>query len=61
MTSVLRPFAFFLLFSPAAVLAQSPQPSPTPPVYAESIQVTASRIPEEIYTVPESNQVVTAQ
>jgi outer membrane receptor protein involved in Fe transport len=61
MTSVLRPFALFLLFSPAAVLAQSPQPSPTPPVYAESIQVTASRIPEGIDTVPVSIQVVTAQ
>jgi len=57
-----RPFALLLLLITSDVaLAQSPQPVPTPPVYSESIQVTASRIPEGIDAVPVSIQIVTAQ
>ncbi len=44
---------------PAA--AQAPQPSPTPPAYAETLQVTATRVPEGIDRVPTSIQVVTGE
>ena len=50
-----------LLLSSDLAYAQSPQPTPTPPAYSEQVQVTASRIPETIDSVPESIQVITAQ
>jgi outer membrane receptor protein involved in Fe transport len=50
-----------LLMCSDLALAQAPRPLPTPPTYSESIQVTASRIPEETARVPESIQVITAQ
>jgi outer membrane receptor protein involved in Fe transport len=56
--------AAVLLLAPCAALAQAPpQPaaSPTPPAYTETVQVTASRIPEGIDEVPASIQVVTAE
>ena len=57
-----RPFALaLLLLAPEIARAQAPHPTPTPPTYSESIQVTASRVPEGIDAVPESIQVVTAQ
>ena len=57
-----RPLALaLLLLSPELARAQAPQPTPTPPVYSESVQVTASRVPEGTSAVPESIQVVTAQ
>src|SRR5262245_47735117 len=57
-----RPLALaLLLLSPALARAQAPQPTPTPPTYSESVQVTASRVPEGVDAVPESIQVVTAQ
>jgi outer membrane receptor protein involved in Fe transport len=51
------------LLSPSVVGAQgsAPTPSPAPPGYTESVQVTASRIPEPIDDVPASIQVVTAR
>jgi outer membrane receptor protein involved in Fe transport len=49
-----------LLGLAAGAQAQTPQPTPTPPVYAETIQVTATRIPEDVDDVPASFQVVTA-
>src|SRR5262245_46721616 len=52
--------ALMLLASDLA-LAQSPRPAPTPPTYSETVQVTASRIPETVDSVPESIQVITAQ
>jgi iron complex outermembrane receptor protein len=50
------------LLVPPVVSAQAPAPSPgpTPPAYAESLQVTASRIPEDTLDVPASIQVITA-
>jgi iron complex outermembrane receptor protein len=51
----------FLVASPVPVMAQTPQPSPTPPVYAETVEVTATRIPEDIDNVPVSIQVVTPE
>jgi iron complex outermembrane receptor protein len=47
----------------APATAQPPQPAatPAPPAYAETIQVTATRIPEDVDDVPESVQVVTAE
>ena len=56
---VLLPFA--LPFT-APATAQPPQQaqSPAPPAYAETIQVTATRIPEDVDDVPASIQVVTA-
>jgi outer membrane receptor protein involved in Fe transport len=47
----------------AGVQAQAPQPTPTPtpPAYAETVQVTATRIPEDVDDVPASIQVVTAE
>src|SRR5262245_7451899 len=57
-----RPLALaLLLLSPALARAQAPQPTPTPPTYSESVQVTASRVPEGVDAVPESIQVVTAE
>ena len=50
-----------LLLSCDLAHAQSPQPTPTPPVYTETVQVTASRIPEDVDAVPASIQVITAQ
>jgi outer membrane receptor protein involved in Fe transport len=46
----------------AGLQAQTPQPAPTPtpPAYAETIQVTATRIPEDVDDVPASIQVVRA-
>jgi iron complex outermembrane recepter protein len=44
---------------PTLARAQSPQPTPTPPTYAETVQVTATRIPENIDEVPVSIQVIT--
>lgn len=44
----------------AATSAQTPQPTPTPPAFAEVIQVTATRIPEDVDKVPASIQVITA-
>jgi iron complex outermembrane receptor protein len=46
----------------AAAQAQAPQPTPTPapPTYAETVQVTATRIPEDVDDVPASVQIVTA-
>jgi iron complex outermembrane receptor protein len=51
------PFALLTLPAPAA--AQTPAPSPTPPTYTESVQVTATRIPESVDEVPTSIQVIT--
>jgi iron complex outermembrane receptor protein len=49
-------------FVPGLLGAQTPPaPSPTPPTYAESVQVTASRVPEDVDAVPASIQVITAQ
>jgi len=56
------------LFLPVAAAAQTPTPAPaptptptpTPPAYAETIQVTATRIPEDVDVVPTSIQVVGA-
>ncbi|HUL77597.1 MAG TPA: TonB-dependent receptor [Vicinamibacteria bacterium] len=51
--------AGFLL--PVAAAAQTPTPAPpTPPAYAEMIQVTATRIPEDVDVVPTSIQVISA-
>jgi outer membrane receptor protein involved in Fe transport len=53
--------AFMVLGSSAsAVSAQSPQPTPTPPAYAETVQVTATRIPEDVDDVPASVEVVSS-
>src|SRR4249920_3832816 len=57
-----RPAALaLLLLSSDVAHAQSSQPTPAPPVYSETVQVTASRIPEATASVPESIQVITAQ
>jgi outer membrane receptor protein involved in Fe transport len=53
------PFALLTLAASAA--AQTPSPSPTPPIYTESVQVTATRIPESVDAVPTSIQVITPQ
>ena len=45
----------------ATAAAQTPQPTPTPPAFAEAIQVTATRIPEDIDKVSASIQVITAE
>jgi outer membrane receptor protein involved in Fe transport len=62
----MRPFltAGFSLAAASAALAQTPSPAPSPtppPIYAETIQVTATRIPEDVDEVPASIQVITAQ
>jgi iron complex outermembrane receptor protein len=53
------PVALLTVAAPAA--AQTPAPSPTPPTYTESVQVTATRIPESVDEVPTSIQVITPQ
>ena len=55
--------ALFLYAVAASVSAQTPKPTPTPepPAFAEVIQVTATRIPEDIDEVPASIQVITAE
>ena len=45
----------------ATAAAQTPQPTPTPPAFAEAVQVTATRIPEDIDKVSASIQVITAE
>jgi outer membrane receptor protein involved in Fe transport len=53
-----------LLFAASAAVlpANAQAPSPTPaPSYAETIQVTATRIPEDVDVVPGSIQVITAE
>src|SRR5262245_51038033 len=59
----LKVLAVSALVAPAGVWAQTPvpRPTPTPPAYHESIQVTASRIPEDIDDVPASIQVIDGQ
>src|SRR5258706_15178075 len=52
--SLLAPWA-------AAAAAQAPQPTPTPPAYSETLQVTATRIPEGVDQVPASIQVITPE
>ena len=42
----------------ASAQAPTPAPTPTPPAYAETIQVTATRIPEDVDVVPTSIQVI---
>ncbi len=49
-----------LAATPTAVLAQPAPPEPTPPTVTETIQVTATRLPEAVDRVPTSIQVVTA-
>ena len=44
----------------AAAQTPTPAPTPTPPAYAETIQVTATRIPEDVDVVPISIQVIGA-
>jgi iron complex outermembrane receptor protein len=52
--SLLAPWA-------AAAAAQAPQPTPTPPAYTETLQVTATRIPEAPEDVPAPLEVITGQ
>lgn len=67
MSFISRPVVATLLaiIAPGLAWAQGPQaapsPTPAPPTYAETIQVTATRIPEDVDDVPDSVQVVTAQ
>ncbi len=59
---MIRPAALaLLLLSSDLAHAQSSQPTPASPAYSETVQVTASRIPEATASVPESIQVITAQ
>ena len=52
--SLLAPWA-------ASAAAQAPQPTPAPPAYTETLQVTATRIPEDVDQVPASIQVITTE
>jgi outer membrane receptor protein involved in Fe transport len=45
----------------AAAAAQAPPATPTPPAYAETLQVTATRIPEDADAVAASIQVITSE
>src|SRR5258706_14502559 len=45
----------------ASAAAQAPHPAPTPPAYTETLQVTATRIPEDVDLVPASIQVITSE
>ena len=45
----------------APTAAPTPAPTPPPPAYAESLQVTATRLPEHVDEVPASIQVITDQ
>jgi len=47
-----------LLSCAVSAAAQTPTPAPTPPAYAESVQVTATRLPEGVDEVPVSIQVI---
>ena len=63
---MLRPISMVLILAASASTAQTPAPtpsaSPTPtPVFAEAIQVSATRIPENINDVPASIQIITAK
>jgi len=54
-----RRIALVLSLVAAPGAAQAAQPPPAPPAYAETVQVTATRIPEDVDDVPASIQVVT--
>ena len=63
---MLRPISIVLILAASASTAQTPAPTPsatpTPtPVFAEAIQVSATRIPENINDVPASIQIITAK
>jgi iron complex outermembrane recepter protein len=49
------------LLPSVTAMAQAPTPVPTPPAYAETVQVTATRIPEDVDVVPTSIQVIGAE
>jgi outer membrane receptor protein involved in Fe transport len=58
------PLALLTLAPPAAAPQgppTAPTPTPTPAAYAENVQVTATRVPEDVDVVPASIQVVTRQ
>jgi hypothetical protein len=57
----LRIWAGPIALSFLAVSVGAQAPAPTPPAYAENLQVTATRVPENIDEVPASIQVVTSQ
>ncbi|HUL80356.1 MAG TPA: TonB-dependent receptor [Vicinamibacteria bacterium] len=58
----MRPTLFVIIgLGGLATGARAQPPAPTPPAYAESIQVTATRIPEDVDDVPTSIQVVRGQ
>jgi iron complex outermembrane receptor protein len=63
-TPAARPVAVVLLLGGAAALGAQPAPA-TPPAtptgFAETVQVTATRLPEPVDEVPTSIQVVTAE
>ena len=52
--SLLAPWA-------ASAAAQAPHPTPASPAYTETLQVTATRIPEDVDQVPASIQVITPE
>lgn len=58
-----RIFLTVALLAPwaASAAAQAPRPAPTPPTYTETLQVTATRILEDVDQVPESIQVITPE
>ncbi|MEO8501829.1 MAG: TonB-dependent receptor [Vicinamibacteria bacterium] len=57
---MLRPLPFALVLSASLAAAQTPSPSPTPG-FAEALEVSATRIPQNIDEVPVSIQVITAK